>query len=440
MRLLRQPVLSADDQQLSREISGFFEAQHVKQNRVFLNLPRHRVMTHFLRLPSTDDHEIRDMVKMEALKRMPYLTEDIETSFWVTRRSSEGYSDVMMAVVQRSAVERLLEVLRKAGLSAEKIALGSESLFQWYLSFKKDVAGEGTGTTLLMNLASEYADIAVIEKGDLVFTRAFPWGEGDLSFDRKKMADEVRLALSGNRAGRSLTRIIITGSGKRVDGIADILKNETGIIPEVFSQSQDIAFAGGEVPGLGEESFVELISLCLNHRKTRVNLLPKQMIETGERARFKKVAYWTLALTGCILILLLSTVAKKAYDQFTYLSLLNSRIELLSPQAKEAKRLLEENTTLRRASVRRAFVIDIIAGISKLTPPTVTFNLLDYENDRGLTLRGTASSLDEIVSFMRTLESSKYFENAGIKYTTKRHEANEEKVDFEIACALEKVQ
>ena len=120
-RLAKLPIASEDEFALT------------PRRQVRLNMPRHLVTVRFLKFPSTDDNEIKKMVKIESLKHVPYADEDVVSGYRIIEKLTDGYSNILIAVAQAEAVRKEVDILKKAGMTVESVALGAETLLLWYL-------------------------------------------------------------------------------------------------------------------------------------------------------------------------------------------------------------------------------------------------------------------------------------------------------------------
>ena len=64
--------------------------------------------------------------------------------------------------------------------------------------------------------------------------------------------------------------------------------------------------------------------------------------------------------------------------------------------------------------------------------------MIDFEREKSVTVRGSASALDEVLKYSEALKGSSYFEKVNVKYANKRKASGKEMVDFEINCVLAK--
>jgi Tfp pilus assembly PilM family ATPase len=83
------------------------ESLGISKHNIRLNIPRHLVTVRFVKLPSTDEAEIKLMAGSEALKHVPYADEEIVSCHRVIEKTADGYSNVMIAVAQADTVRKV---------------------------------------------------------------------------------------------------------------------------------------------------------------------------------------------------------------------------------------------------------------------------------------------------------------------------------------------
>ena len=433
--------ITSEGGNLSETLANLFKIHNLSRKRIFLNIPRHLVMARSLHLPSVNDEEIKNMVKMEAVKHMPYRDEDVITGHRVTGRLKDGYSDVLLVMSQASAIEHFIDILKNAGLSAEKIALSSESLFVWYSALPGKAKERQTQNIAVISVDPGCVDIAIAEKGKLAFTRAFSQVSGDKDSARKTVEEIKRSVATYKKENNSkVEKIIISGAEKSAKEIAPLLKEETGIEVESVTQTGGIEIEKNVDADLKEISFIELIGLLRKRRDIRINLLPEKLIEKNELGRLKKILVRTMILAGCITLVFLSIIAQKIFNKSRLLSAFNAKISAMAPEVTSAKRMRDDLKIIKSEIRKKPLAIEVLSEIYRVTPSGITFNLVDYESGKALVLRGAAPTLDSIIKFITIVENSHYFENVKLKYTAKRTTTGREVTDFEILCLLSNIR
>ena len=437
-RLINQALSSKNDNDISREIRNLFDKFGILERNILLNTPRHLVMARLVSLPSINDDEIKNMVNMESLKRIPYSGEEIITSFRIIERLKNGYSNVLMAFAQGHIINRLIGILKNSGLTVEKVALGSESLFSWFSATRKKIKKEEKDANIaLINVDTEYIEMDIIEKGALIFTRSFSYAGKHYPYT-EEIIDEIykSVIVCEKERNISVNKIFISGRGDRIKEITPLLKQKIKLPLESIPQDRDIELDKSVEAGLNTASFVELIGLSLKSEDIKINLLPEKLLEEKEFRSFKKNLMRTLILSVCIIVISFGLVVKKLFDKTGYMALLNSRITAMEPTVNRATRMREDIEIMKRQIRKKPLAIDILAEIYKVTPASIAFYLIDYESNKSLILKGNAPSLSSIIEFMRTLENSQHFKNIKLKYTAKRRVKGKQVTEFEIICLL----
>jgi len=439
-RLIKKDTPS-EDNAISEGLTELFGTHRLTAKNVFLNIPRYLVMARVLHLPSVNDAEIKSMARMEAVKQVPYAADDITMDHRVLRKFKDGYSDVLLIMSQAGMINRFINILKNAGLKAEKVALSSECLFAWYSAIREKSRKKSENNIALVNVDSEYIDMGITRGGELVFTRAFSYtlGEPDAA---QKIAGEIRKSITVYQRDNNLKveKMLISGAGSKIGMIEPVLREDGALAVELLEQAEGIELAEEAGSALDDASFVELIGLSLNAGEARIDLLPEKMKEDTEFRIFRKALTKTLILLGFVLLVFLGLAGQKIFYKYRLLALMDSEIKIIEPRVTEAKRMRGDLKIIKNEIEMRPLAIDVLAEIYRITPNDMAFNLIDYENKKSLALRGTASSLESIIGFITILEGAEYFGNVKLKYTAKRKRRNAEKTDFEITCQLTNVR
>lgn len=429
------------DSEISTALAAILKAHNITAKKVFLNIPRHLVMARLLHLPSVKDAELKSMIGMEAVKQIPYREEDIISGYKIIEKAKDGYSDVFLAVSQAEAIKRLVNIIKNAGLMPEKIALGSESLFAWHAVAREMSGKKAELNTGLINIDSGRVDIDMIEEGRLTFARAFFYDAASPEAI-KKASDEIKQSVTiyQKDRNRKVDKLLLSGAGGRVKTVGPMLREESSFSTEALVQNDGMKLAQNADKALEEASFIELIGLALKSEDIKIDLLPREMAENKELDVFKKALTKTLILFGCVALVFFGVLTQKLFYRAGFLRMLNSRIKTMEPEVTKAKRMKGDLKIIKNEIRKKPLAIDILSEIYKITPPGITFSLVDYESNKSLVLRGSASTLDGVVKFIKILEDSQYLENVKLKYTTKRKRSGGEKIDFEITSLLVRIR
>jgi len=438
-RLIKRPIALQDEERCAGEIKDVFESLKIEHARVRLNIPRHLATVRFLKLPSIDESEIAGMVKTESLKHIPYADEDVVSGYRIIEKFDDGYSNVLIAVMQAEGVRKTVGLLKRAGATVESAHLGSETLLLWYFASRE---GAGNMTSMLVNVDSDHIDIDIVSGDRLLFTRGVSYGGGARS-SAERMADEIKVSASAyhKESGNSIDRIILTGAHARIDELKNFIDEKMKVPVEVIDQMAKYEKGPAAYLETEDASFAELLGLSAGYPRTQVRLLPENIEEEKTFAIVKKNIVLASAVLCLIAIVAFGLVVKKLHDKKVYIAAIDSELAKIAPKVKKAKQMSKEIDVVTQKSSERPLAIDLVTEIFRITPAGVSLAVMEYESGKAVALRGTAPSLSNVFKYVATLEGSPYFENVKVRYANKRSGlASAETADFEIVCPVSKAK
>ena len=435
--LIKKEFSSKDDKLIAEEIKKFLEPFGISSRKIFLNIPRHLVTVRLLKLPSTDEDEIVKIARIESLKRVPHANEDVITAHRIIEKFDDGYSRVLLVIAQSDVVKRPIDILKTAGIAdIEFIALGSESLFLWYQIAIKD---KTEGSVAVVSINNHHMDIDIMEGGNLVFTRGVSYDFSLPNVD-EKIIDEVNISITTyqKESNKTIDEVIITGSPDRVKDCNGLLAGELNAPVKTIDQMGDMPLRQGAQIEPGGASVAGLLGLSLNYKDARINLLPEDKVKENRSKAAKRTLAFTLILSALIVLVASGLALKKLHDKTLYLSQINSEINRIEPQATKAKKMLKDITVIKEEMNKKPRAIDVIGELHKMSSQDISLNMIDFEREKSVTVRGSASALDEVLKYSEALKASSYFEKVDVRYANKRKASGKEIVDFEIDCILAK--
>jgi len=433
-RLIYSPLArgSAD------EIRGLFESLNIASREVILNIPRHLVTVRFLKLPSTDDEEIRKMAGIESLRHVPYADEDTVSGCRIVEKRPDGYSAVLIAVTQTETVRKEAETLKEAGVAAVSASLGSEALLLWYLALR---AKEEESTALLVNIDAGHIDIDIIEGKKLVFTRGVSYGAaGPIAAGKIIEQAGVSMAAYKKESGKSVDKIVLTGRFAQANELKPVIADRLGLPVEIIDQAAALPEGGKFRAELEAASFAELLGPALRREEASVNLLPEPAREERRIELVKKNIASAAVVLALIAAVAFGTLLKKFHDKRAYISYADAELAKIEPRVRQAKKMVREMDIIASKIAERPLAIDLVNETFRITPPGISLATMEYESHKTVTLRGTSPGLSDVFKFVTILEKSPYFENVKVKYANKRAGQAPEQADFEIVCPISKVK
>jgi len=437
LRFLDSAELPADDKEITKKIQAIISDRKLGRSVFYVNFPRHMVTIRNVRLPTANPDEVKNMAELQAVKYLPYSREEMVIAHKTIEVTKDGYTDILLILVQKKAVDRILDIFKGAGISVEKIVLSSEGLLAWYLNLrindKEPVA--------VIDIDRFHTHIQIIKDGKILFTRSISFNAVDSASTRGELLREVSLSFDSFLKEQELrvSRVILSGSQIYTKNVSAFLRDNLAVSCESIEQLQRIKIkesASKLVNEFGNASYSYLLGVALNPEKLDVNLLPQDVVTSKREQILKAELLRTSILALAVIVAVFGVVYKKISDKKRYLAEINSRLKKIEP---EVKRLSKQKANIKLVQDQLTFKgssIDIIRELYATLPEDVSLTLFEFEDKNRILLRGTAKELSRVFDLLPVLEKSEYFENVKINFANKRTFRNKEFADFEIICPL----
>jgi type IV pilus assembly protein PilM len=250
--------------QAIRELVG---AAKLKNKRVHLGVANQRVVVRQIELPWMPEDELRSSLPFQVQEFIPIPVEEAQLDYHVleevTNEDGARGLRLLLVAAHRDMISGLMEAVQQAGLKPVSIDLNP---FAQLRTMSRDTALE-QGPEVLVDVGAGVTDIVVHERSVPIFVRILVLGSDDitealssgLSIDReaaelikqgglhaadqsarsimeeqtRKFVEEVRGSLdyyrTQVRTGGPVQRILVSGGGALLDGLADRLSNATNL-------------------------------------------------------------------------------------------------------------------------------------------------------------------------------------------------------------------
>ncbi len=411
-------------------------------------LPRQMVNIRMLELPSTNMDEIADMVDLQIGKQTPYSKDEIVSDYRIAGSGREGYTNVMLAIVQRSAVRQRYSVFEDAGIEVARMSVSSEGLLNWY---ENTVSGASAGADVLLDVDSFYTDLMILSGRRLVFTRSILIGANQLLGEYEKWKDKFSLEVKRSIEtchtewpGVNAGRIWLSGAGAAITNLPLYLGGQIGLPVEV----KDCLACARKMPKTPSPkdpqyspvSLTPLLGVALAPGKLEFNLIPDSVrLRTGlvRKAR-------SLTLLGVLVMALL--VAASMYTSIRFYakkSLLGSLEKEYVETHRETENLSKMRATTRKVEERRNLQfgpMNVLLEIIRQVPDAVFFDSvdLDFSADKGqIRLAGSAANRSDVTTLVKNMELSTLFKDMKEEGESVMKDG---RVVFKIVGSLEKGQ
>ncbi|MFH0771649.1 MAG: pilus assembly protein PilM [Candidatus Omnitrophota bacterium] len=431
-------LLSSDSVEVEAQLRQALKELDAAPQEIILVIPRQSVTTKTVKLPSRDPLEIEEMAGFQALKQIPYSKDEIIYGFKVIGVDAEGYSDVMLVICHKDAVERPIAALKNCGLIPAKVTLSSFGLLNWFnldeeLRRKADISA-----VMVVECDMKDSDIAIIRSGRLIYTRGLAFGASEGIRYAERLISDIKKTLTvyekETKAGHP-AEVVFTGSISALADSAGLIKESLNMPSEIIGSFKNISLnvTAEEASLEAKTSYSSLIGSIAGPEE--VDLLPRTL-KFALAARLKKRDFMTAVILMFFVVASLSyAVVNKIARKEGVLRDLESILKETNPEAQRLDKMRLVSEIIKSQSKKKKEALDILNELYKIIPSDIYLVMYTYEGGM-IELKGTASVLSEVFRLVTILENSPCFQNVRVRYATKRKAGSQEFVDFEIACSV----
>jgi len=153
---------------LSTIIKKLYQETKVGVKNVVSSLPQDQVFTQVISLPKLSSDELISALKWEAEQYVPIPLAEVTLTHQVigeTKENGKEKIEVLLAAAPNRLVDRMIAVLKGAGLNPLSLELE-------IMAVARSLVMPGSEVTMVVDLGARATDLAVIEKGQIIFVRS----------------------------------------------------------------------------------------------------------------------------------------------------------------------------------------------------------------------------------------------------------------------------
>lgn len=428
---------ATDDKELIQKLRQILKKLGYNNNRLLVALPRQRVTSRYLKVPTQIPKELDGIVSLQAARYLPYPANELITAYQVTSFDKEGCSEVNLVIVHKDIIEYYLNILRGLNIRNFRIIMSSYGLSNLY----SYIAPEEHTPRMVVEAVSGYIEVAVVLDDRLLFSRGFKIAQ-NLENWQNLFIEEInrtKNAYSKEILNKTIEKVIIFTSLTTLRDNLELLSRQINLPVEIISYWDKITAKEPLLKSALDKdgSFAVLIGLGLKALPNSLNLEPAALKEINKKISRQKEALRLILFSLSIFLIFASAVARSLENKAIYLKQLKIESEKLE---KEAKPLAEMENKIKFMAERlysTPSTLDIIYELHQAASKQISLINFTYEKDKQILLRGQASELNAVNDFVLQLEKSPVFKDFNIKlrYATYRKTMQGEIVDFEIIGA-----
>lgn len=434
-----EDISGKSEEDISIAIKDLLHKQKIKRLNSILVVPRGMVTVRYLQLPTTNPDELDSMVDMQVTRQIPYTREEMVYDYHIIGLTEEGYTKVLLVIAHKDIVTRSMRILEKVGIVPCSIELDSFAIVELCKTLDMGIPKEKPVAILDLDYAN--TNIVVVQGGFPTFTRAVSIGTMHLggkippSVGKDWVSEWVgeinrSLTVFQKEQGVSIERIILIGNYDRflhdISGKLGIPMSGFDITPYIEGVSLtdiNVSIAG-------------LLGAVREGINTSVDLTPREI----KSSRLIKTRRRSMAITGMLIAGIIGTLGltleKKIRDRKRYLGSLEERLRQTSPLSKELEIKKERLALIKKQLSTSGTSLDVLRELYSIIPQRTSLNVFIYDEDKGVTIKGTSPAMSEVFDLIPKLENSPYFENVTNRYATQRRIGGQELTEFHIDCSI----
>jgi type IV pilus assembly protein PilM len=271
-----------DQQELALKIKELFKQSKSKRKGIVTSLSGHSVIVKKVTFPTMDEAELRDLIKDEVGKYLPFEnTEEVSFDSQILGENEFNPSqmEVILVAAKRDIITGYADAIKQAGFNAVIMDVDSFALETMY---EENYEFEENEMVVLINIGASMTNINVVKGGTSVFTRDFTLAgnsiteavQQTLGVDFEE-AEKIKIeGISGSESeqqafrdsllvyadpicseiersidyfrstygGEHIKHILLSGGSAMIPGIANDLSHRLGVEAEIVNPFKKIGY------------------------------------------------------------------------------------------------------------------------------------------------------------------------------------------------------
>ena len=439
-KLSIQDNISDSEDGFRSALDKIIKSNRLKVDNLLISLDRSLVTIRFIKLPSVNEEEIKNMAEWQAAKLLPYKIDEIVVSHQTIKVDESGFSLVLLAIVPKNTIKRFIDVCEALKLQPLTITLSSEGLLNWYSDLQSH--SSLAGALALVDIEKDKAELTILSQNKFIFSRSFSLTQAqDANQIKKRIIDEARLSIESYRKQdifEPIKNIVLTGDKGQISDLSSLFQDEFSLPVEVIDHLENLNIKKDIVNSSVKEniSLASISGLALSQRLPQINLLPKEIKNKILSKGKKKELFKTLTLVLFAVLVFSGMFAFNFYNNKKIISVLDSKLEKINPAVREIQDIKNKIAIINAQIDNESSCIEILREVHSITPSKIYLNTFIFEEGNEVILKGTAPTMSLVFSFVPILNESLSFENVEVRYATQRKTRMGELTDFEIICKI----
>jgi len=412
----------------------------LKQNKcgkdidVFVVLNRNKITVRRVDLPSQDPKEIEQMLGLYLMRQIPYHKEEVCWAYQNLGFDGVSNSHLILAVALKNVFKNVVSSFTSINILPESILMSSQGLLYYAADACKDKALL-QNSYLILDIDANYSDLVLVYGHKLGSSVVIPQGVEQLKNEQEKERFAVELkqalvALNNEIPDAKCDRLFLTGAAiGQLILVESVLAKDFNLKAQYISSKEYDSFALSGARGI---SLSAVLGFSSQISKDDIKfVIPELQIKKEMKSKARQ-----LMILGVVLVYILISLGGIALLRLIQqqLSAVNLKARVVS-LSKETKKLDDITNKLKIAKQYvdpKSSVAASLYSLNRLCPDSITITNFNWELQKGLSFRGYARQIPDILAFTNTLSNSESFKGAQNRYTRRRKLKDKDVVDFEV--------
>ena len=432
-----------------QEIKNGMVSLKTSARRVSVVLPSKLAITKNIEVPSLDEEEIGNIIKLQAVRHTPYSKEEVIVGHINLEKILDRYTKVLLVIVSDENIRKKTDAFELAGYQIEDVHLGADvlvKLINEYRPFTGSQSPQG-----IVSVEPDFTDFIIAHNGKPYYIRSIPVGLTHLNLDAplmvSKLVEEFKKtyeAYQSEDQGSPIKRFLVCGTSASA-GQASLLKSlqeEFRIETEAVSLEAKLPLTIEASRSLGEANFAACLDVFadgLAGDDLTVNLLPEELKLRKSFRQKGREMFSAAIFVIVILVLTVSVFLAKIYFRKQYLKEITSSFVSKQKEAADLDVISEQTRMVKDFRQKRKAAGRVLDEFQNILPVDMYLSEITLTKDEHVSIKGTSKLMSSVFSFVTQLENSPCFKTVVSDYTKSRKENEKEVSDFGLSAVLEDV-
>ncbi len=193
---------------LSNHIKSLLKSNNFESKRVVAAVSGEQVIARNIEIPNMPKEELDEAVKWEAEDQIPLPIARVYYDYEILGKTAEGNYQILLVAVERSLVEKYLDLFKLLNLKPVAIEIESLAIARTVNKIYS------TKTIGVIDIGSKTTDISILHNGQLIFTRTVGIGGENITqelveIEHLTMAEAEEYKKTNNFFGEESSNLII---------------------------------------------------------------------------------------------------------------------------------------------------------------------------------------------------------------------------------------